>query len=132
MYFQSRFCLPILRTVLGVDTFVVNMIEHQTVSAAELLGGGGELAHDVLPAGGGMGERGMGQGDAVRSDGLPLGALEAVNVRLGGVPLTLSSEGGGLLLPHAGPLGLVEDEGRGAVVEVRVAVDTVVVSRHRR
>ena len=108
------------------------MIKDKTVSAAQLLGSGGELAHDVLPAGGRVGEGGMGQGDAVRSDGLPLGALEAVNVRLGGVPLALSGEGGGLLLPHAGPLGLVEDEGWGAVVEVRVAVDTVVVSRHRR
>ena len=108
------------------------MIKDKTVSAAQLLGSGGELAHDVLPAGGRVGEGGMGQGDAVRSDGLPLGALEAVNVRLGGVPLTLPGEGGGLLLPHAGPLGLVEDEGWGAVVEVRVAVDTVVVSRHRR
>ena len=127
MYFQSRFCLPILRTVLGVDTFVVNMIEHQTVSAAELLGGGGELAHDVLPAGGGMGERGMGQGDAVRSDSLSLRALETLDVCLHRGGLALPGEGAGLLLPDAGSLGLVKDEGRGAVVDVGVAVHAVVV-----
>ena len=127
MYFQSRFCLPILRTVLGVYTFVVQMIEHQTVSAAELLGGGGELAHDVLPAGGGVGERGMGQGDAVRSDSLSLRALETLDVCLHRGGLALPGEGAGLLLPDAGSLGLVKDEGRGAVVNVGVAMHAVVV-----
>ena len=103
------------------------MIEHQTVSAAELLGGGGELAHDVLPAGGGMGERGMGQGDAVRSDSLSLRALETLDVCLHRGGLALPGEGAGLLLPDAGSLGLVKDEGRGAVVDVGVAVHAVVV-----
>ena len=103
------------------------MIEHEAVSAAQLLGGGGELADDVLPAGGRVGEGGMGQGDAVRSDGLSFRALEAINVGLGGVPLALPGEGGGLLLPNAGALGLVEYQRRRTVVEVGVAVDTVVV-----
>ena len=125
--FQSYCCSPIIRTVLGVDTFVVDMIEHQTVSAAKLLGGGAELAHDVLPAGGGVGERGVSQGDAVRPDGLTLGALETLDVGLHGGGLALPGKGAGLLLPDAGSLGLVEDQGWGAVVDVGVAVHAVVV-----
>ena len=42
--------------------------------------------------------------------------------------LALPGEGGCLLLPDAGALGLVEDEGGRAVVDVWVAVHTVVVS----
>ena len=103
------------------------MIEHQTVSAAKLLGGGAELAHDVLPAGGGVGERGVSQGDAVRPDGLTLGALETLDVGLHRGGLALPGERAGLLLPDAGSLGLVEDQGWGAVVDVGVAVHAVVV-----
>ena len=125
--FQSKCGSPIIRTVFRVDTFVVDMIKHQTVSAAKLLGCGGELAHDVLPAGGGVGEGGMGQGDAVRPDGLSLGALETLDVGLHRGGLALPGEGAGLLLPDAGPLGLVKDQGRGAVIDVRVAMHTVVV-----
>ena len=121
------YCSPILGAVLRIDTLVVEMIEHQSVSAAKLLGGGAELAHDVLPAGGGVGERGMGQGDAVRPDGLTLGALETLDVGLHGGGLALPGEGAGLLLPDAGSLGLVKDQGRGAVIDVRVAMHTVVV-----
>ena len=124
---KSYYCSPILRTVLGIDTLVVDVIEHQAVSAAELLGGGGELAHDVLPAGGGVREGGVGQGDAVRTDSLSLGTLEPLDVGFHCGGLALPGEGAGLLLPDAGALGLVEDEGRGAVIDVRVAVHTVVV-----
>ena len=85
------------------------MVEHQAVSAAELLGGGGELAHDVLPAGGGVGEGGVGQGDAVRPNSLSLGALEPLDVGLHCGGLALPSEGAGLLLSDACALGLVKD-----------------------
>jgi len=42
--------LTVVRTVLRVNTFVVNMIKNETVSTSELLGGGGELTDDVFPA----------------------------------------------------------------------------------
>jgi len=119
--------LTVLWAVLRVDTLVVHMIKHQAVSAAQLLGSGRELADDVLPAGGRMGEGGVSQRDAIGTNGLTLGTFEAINVWLGSVPLTLPGEGGSLLLPDAGSLGLVEYQWRGAVVEMRVAVHTVVV-----
>ena len=79
---EAKFNSPVFWSVLRVDTFVVDVIKDKTVSAAQLLGSGGELAHDVLPAGGRVGEGGMGQGDAVRSDGFTLRTLETVNVGL--------------------------------------------------
>ena len=121
------YCSPILGTVLRIDTLVVDMIKHQAVSTAKLFRGGGELAHDVLPAGGGVGEGGVGQGDAIRSDCLALGALETLDVGFHCGGLALPGEGAGLLLPDAGALGLVKDQGRGAVIDVRVAMHTVVV-----
>ena len=48
-HYKCRY-LPVLGPVLGVDALVVEVIEHEAVSAAQLLGGRGELAHDVLSA----------------------------------------------------------------------------------
>ena len=74
-----------------------------------------------------MGERGVSEGDAVRADGLSLGALEALDVGLDRGDLALPGKGGGLLLSHTSSLGLVKDEWRRTVIDVRVAVHTVVV-----
>ena len=106
------------------------MIEHQAVSAAQLLGCGRELADDVFSAGSWVREGWVSQRDPIGSNGLAIGTLETIDVWLGGVPLALPGEGGRLLLPDTGTLGLVEDQGWGAVVEVRIAMDTVVVSRY--
>ena len=127
--FRRLLDLPVFRPVLRVDTFVVDVVEHQAVSAAQLLGGGGELTDDVFSAGSWVREGGVSQRDPVGSNGLALRTLEAVNVGLGGVPLALPGKGGCLLLPDTGALGLVEYQWRWAVVEVGVAMDTVVVSR---
>ena len=104
------------------------MIKHETISAAQLLGGGGELADDVLPAGGGVGEAGVSQGDPVRSNGLSLRTLKTLDVSLGHGLLTLASKGRGLLLSDTCSLSLVKYQRWGTVVDVRVAVNTVVVS----
>lgn len=119
--------LAVLRAVLRVDTLVVDVIKHQAVSAAQLLWSGGELAHDVFPAGGWVGEGRMSQRDPIGSNSLSLGTLETINVWLGGVPLALAGKGGGLLLSDTSSLGLVEYQGWGTVVEMRVAVHAVVV-----
>lgn len=74
-----------------------------------------------------MGEGGVGQGDAVRPDGLSLGALETLDIGLYRGGLALPGEGAGLFLPDAGSLGLVKDQGWGAVIDVGVAVHAVVV-----
>jgi len=103
------------------------VIEHQAVSAAQLLGCGGELTDDVFSAGGWVREGGVSERDPIGSDRLPLRTLEAVNVGLGGIPLALPGKGGSLLLPDTGALGLVEYQWWWAVVEVGVAMDTVVV-----
>ena len=104
------------------------MIKHEAISAAQLLGGGGELADDVLPAGGGVGEAGVSQGDPVRSNGLSLRTLKTLDVSLGHGLLTLASKGRGLLLSDTCSLSLVKYQRRRTVVDVRVAVNTVVVS----
>ena len=122
---------PVVRPGLGVNTFVEIVVEHQAVSAAELLGSGGELADDVLPAGGGVGEGGMGQRDSVRSNGFTVWTFEALDVGFRRVLLTLACEGGCLFFSDTGALGLVEHKGRGAVVRVGEAVDAVVVPAGR-
>ena len=43
--------LPVFWSILRVDTFVVDVIEDQAVSAAQLLGCGRELTDDVFSAG---------------------------------------------------------------------------------
>lgn len=119
--------LTVLGAVLRVDALVVQVIEDETVGAAQLLGSSRKLADDVLPAGGWVGEGGVSQGDAIRSNGLTLGTLKAINVGLGSVSLALPGEGGSLLLPDAGSLGLIEYQWWRAVVEVGVAVHAIVV-----
>jgi len=119
--------LAVVRPGLGVNTFVEIVVEHQAVSAAELLRSCGELADDVLPAGGGVGEGGMGQRDSVRSNCFTVRTFEALDVRFRRVLLTFACEGGCLLFSDTGTLGLVEHKGRGAVVRVGEAVDAVVV-----
>jgi len=104
------------------------VIKHETISAAQLLGGGGELADDVLPAGGGVGEAGVSQGDPVRSNGLSLRTLKTLDVSLGHGLLTLASKGRGLLLSDTCSLSLVKYKRWRTVVDVRVAVNTVIVS----
>ena len=48
---SGNYNLPVFWSILRVDTLIVDVIEHQAVSAAQLLGCGGELTDDVLSAG---------------------------------------------------------------------------------
>jgi len=82
----------IIWAFLWVNTFIVDVVEHQAVRAAKLFGSGGELTHDVFSAGGWVGEGGMGQGNAVGTNCLTLGALETFNVFLDQSLLTLSGK----------------------------------------
>ena len=92
------------------------MIEHQAVSAAQLLGCGRELTDDVFSAGSWVREGRVSQRDAIGSNSLAIRTLETIDVRLGSVPLALPGEGGGLLLPDTGTLGFVEYQWRRTVV----------------
>ena len=121
---------PVLWSILRVDTLVVDVIEHQAVSATQLLGCGRELTDDVFSAGGWVREGRVSQRDAIWSNSLALRTLETINVGLGSVPLALPGKGRGLFLPDTGSLGFVEYQRRGAVVEVGIAMDAVVVSRY--
>ena len=69
------------------------MIKHQAISAAQLLGCGGELAHNVLPAGLGVREGGVGQSNAIGAQGLSFWTLKTINVGLGHLLFTFPSKG---------------------------------------
>ena len=127
---EAKFNSPVFWSVLRVDTFVVDVVEHQAVSAAQLLGSGRELTDDVFSAGSWVRERWVSKRDAIGTNCLSLRTLETINVWLGSIPLALPGKGGCLFLPDTGALGFVKYQRRGAVVQVRIAVDTVVVSRY--
>ena len=63
-----------------MDTLEVDVVEHLSSHAAELLDVLGEVAGDELLAAGRVREARVGQGLSIRADGLTLRAGKAVNV----------------------------------------------------
>ena len=74
-----------------------------------------------------MGEGGVGEGNAVWSNGFTIRTLKSLNIWLGGVLLTFPCERRSLFFPDTGTLGLVKHKWRGAVIGVGEPVHTVIV-----
>ena len=84
--------LPIIRTLLGHNTLVDSVIKDLGLGAALLVQVLGEVADQVLSAGGGVRETGVGQGLTVGSKGVAFGTAEALDLLLFGDRVALLGE----------------------------------------